>query len=372
MPEPPRKPRRKALFDTDRILAFAVGKPSEAFGDRYRVFDSGRVIARLPGPPYQFLDRIVGIEGCEPWKLAPGGTVEAEYDVPPDAWYFAANRSRTMPFCVLLEAALQPCGWLAAYVGSALASPTDLCFRNLGGSGVKLAEVAAGTGALTTRVKMTSVSQSSGMIIQHFDLDVRSDEGPVYQGTTYFGFFTRAALAEQVGLRDAKRWAPALPARGEAFAYPTEAPFPSSELRMVSRIDSWLPAGGPAGLGFVRGTKPVDPSEWFFKAHFYQDPVQPGSLGIEAFLQALKLALARRWGAPAGAEISAPVPGTRHEWIYRGQVVPTHREVTVEAAVTEIDGNRRTLKADGYLLADGLPIYDLRGFCAAPAAPWVP
>ena len=48
--------------------------------------------------------------------------VEAEYDVPPDAWYFAADRQARMPFAVLLEVALQPCGWLAAYVGSALTS----------------------------------------------------------------------------------------------------------------------------------------------------------------------------------------------------------------------------------------------------------
>ena len=50
-----------------------------------------------------------------------------------DAWYFAADRQPAMPFAVLLEVALQPCGWLAAYMGSALTSPDDLHFRNLGG-----------------------------------------------------------------------------------------------------------------------------------------------------------------------------------------------------------------------------------------------
>ncbi len=48
------------------------------------------------------------------------------------------------------------------------------------------------------------------------------------------------------------------------------------------------PAGGPAGLGYIQGSKKVDPEEWFFKAHFYQDPVWPGSLGVEAFIQLLK------------------------------------------------------------------------------------
>ena len=95
-------PGSPALFDRDRILAFAVGKPSEAFGEPYRIFDEQRVIARLPGPPYQFLDRITHVE-AEPWKMAAGGVIEAEYDVPPDAWYFAADRQDVMPFAVLLE-----------------------------------------------------------------------------------------------------------------------------------------------------------------------------------------------------------------------------------------------------------------------------
>jgi 3-hydroxymyristoyl/3-hydroxydecanoyl-(acyl carrier protein) dehydratase len=35
----------------------------------------------------------------------------------------------------------------------------------------------------------------------------------------------------------------------------------------------------------VIGRIAVDPSFWFFKAHFFQDPVWPGSLGLESFLQ---------------------------------------------------------------------------------------
>ena len=52
-----------------------------------------------------------------------GGVIEAEYDVPPDAWYFAADRQDAMPFVMLLETALQPCGWMAAYLGAALDQP---------------------------------------------------------------------------------------------------------------------------------------------------------------------------------------------------------------------------------------------------------
>ena len=100
-----------------------------------------RFIARLPGEPYSFLDRVTRVESCEPWKLAAGGSAVAEYDVPADAWYFAANRCNRMPYSVLNEIALQACGWMAAYLGAALTSPDDLHFRNLGGNAVQHAEI---------------------------------------------------------------------------------------------------------------------------------------------------------------------------------------------------------------------------------------
>jgi 3-hydroxymyristoyl/3-hydroxydecanoyl-(acyl carrier protein) dehydratase len=65
---------------------FARGKPSLAFGEPYAAFDSGRFIARLPAPPYLFMDRITRVEP-QPWKLKPGGWVEAEYDLEPDALF---------------------------------------------------------------------------------------------------------------------------------------------------------------------------------------------------------------------------------------------------------------------------------------------
>ena len=48
--------------------------------------------------------------------------------------------------------------------------------------------------------------------------------------------------------------------------------------RMVDRIDAYVPDGGPHRLGFIAGSKTVDPAAWFFRAHFHQDPVWPGSL----------------------------------------------------------------------------------------------
>jgi len=356
---------KAAIVDNRRILAFATGKPSEAFGEPYAVFDRKRVIARLPGPPYKFLDRIVRLN-AEPWKMVPGGIIEAQYDVPPGEWYFASDRHGLMPFSVLLEVALQPCGWLAAFAGSALTSDVDLSFRNLGGSAVCYEPVTPGMGLLETEVKLTNVSSSGGMIIQHYSFSIYSHGRPVYEGTTYFGYFSKAALANQVGIREARLYEPPGEEKsrcaGEPF--PAEAPFPDAMLRMIDRVELYVADGGPHGLGYVKGTMNVRDDSWFFKAHFYQDPVIPGSLGLESFIQLMKYCAWKRWGdsVPADAMYRAMVPGYRHEWVYRGQVIPGDTLVTVEGWITSIDDRHYFLRADGYLSVDGRIIYEMKDF----------
>ena len=376
--------RKCAVFDTDRILAFAVGNPSDAFGPQYRVFDGERRIARLPGPPYMVLDRITEIH-AKPWRLEPGGWIEAQYDVPPHAWFFAANRQRSMPFCVLLEIALQPCGWLAAYLGSALRSAEDTRFRNLGGRATLFEEVFPDAGVLATRVRITDISEAAGMIIEKFDMQIWRGDRVVYAGDTYFGFFSDEALSNQVGIRDAgsRRWtpsdrevergrslglsqgAPLTPDDDNRLADVETAALPSRALAMIDRVDLFIRDGGPHGLGYIRGVKRVDPDEWFFAAHFYQDPVCPGSLGLESFQQLLKIVALEHWGSELrDSHRFEPMPlGSPHEWVYRGQVIPTNKEVTVEAVVTSITGGPRPeLRASGFLSVDGLTIYEMIDF----------
>jgi 3-hydroxymyristoyl/3-hydroxydecanoyl-(acyl carrier protein) dehydratase len=351
----------EALYDASKILAFAIGKPSEAFGEPYKIFDQGRLIARLPGPPYQFLDRIVEVSG-EPWKMVAGSRAVAEYDIPPDAWYFDADRQDAMPFAVLLETALQPCGWLAAYVGSALTSDVDLSFRNLGGSAIQLERVERGTGTLTTAATLTKVSKSGGMIIQSYDFNMTANGRPIYRGETTFGFFSKQALANQVGIRDAQPWVEPGPYRGESFEFPNQPPFPDGRWGMIDRVAEFHPTGGPNGLGSIVGTKQVDPTEWFFAAHFFQDPVCPGSLGLESFQQLLKVVASRRWGIDPASTFESLGLGDLHRWTYRGQILPTDALVTVRAVITAVDDAEGWLKADGFLDVDGRVIYQMVDF----------
>jgi 3-hydroxymyristoyl/3-hydroxydecanoyl-(acyl carrier protein) dehydratase len=309
------------------------------------------------------MDRVTALRG-EPWQMTAGAMVEAQYDLPSDAWFFAADRQGRMPFAVLLEAALQPCGWLAAYVGSALTSPTDISFRNLGGTAVQHRPVTPASGVLTCSATMKKVATSGGMIIQEFDFSVADRHGILYEGDTMFGFFSKDALANQVGIRDAKPYqiTAAEAERSRGLPYPEAAPFPEQQLRMIDTIELFVPDGGPQGLGYIRGVKEVDPDEWFFKAHFYEDPVVPGSLGLESFLQLVKYVAVERWGWQDGDILEASALGMKHSWLYRGQVVPGNRLVTVEAWVTAADDDKRILTAAGFLSVDGKTIYQMNDF----------
>jgi acyl transferase domain-containing protein/3-hydroxymyristoyl/3-hydroxydecanoyl-(acyl carrier protein) dehydratase len=366
---------RAPVFTREQVIAYCEGQPSACFGPAYAPFDDGtRRLARLPRDPFRFIDRVTA---CEPKPLVmePGGWITCQYDVPPDAWYFRANRQRAMPFSVLLEAALQPCGFLAAYVGSALTTSDTLSFRNLDGAATVLREVRSDVGTLTMRARLTKVSRAGGMLLQSFDFEVLDREGVVYRGDTGFGFFPPAALAQQVGIRGGAAW----PVQGRAFQLPMGGPLhpedgpmesgrglrlPAKAYAMIEAIDGLSLDGGAHGLGGIAGSKRVDPSEWFFAAHFFQDPVMPGSLGLEALQQLLLVYARERFPAmEATHRPESMAVGQPHVWQYRGQVVPANALVQVQVQVKRVvDGASPLIVADGQLLCDGKVIYAMKDF----------
>jgi 3-hydroxymyristoyl/3-hydroxydecanoyl-(acyl carrier protein) dehydratase len=107
------------------------------------------------------------------------------------------------------------------------------------------------------------------------------------------------------------------------------------------------------------GRRKVDPREWFFDAHFYQDPVCPGSLGLESFVTLVKLLARRRFGSGRFESLALGVP---HTWLYRGQYTPVNKQVELSSLVTSVDEKERLLKAEGLLSVDGLTIYQMKDF----------
>ena len=370
------------VFDYQSLLACAWGKPSLAFGPMYQRYDSPMRVARLPGPPYHFMSRVTEIDGPIN-EFKAGRNIEIAYDIPAGEWYFDENGCGTMPFAVLLEAALQPCGWLASAVGSALTVEDELSFRNLDGTGTLHKELLRDAGTMRTQVKITNISKSAGMIIEGFDVNcyLNDDVDPVYTLKTVFGFFPLAAFENQAGLptSDAQR---DLLTRVDPSGEPllvdmTTRPekycggsprLARPMLNMLDRISGYWPDGGEAGLGQARGEKDVTSDEWFFKAHFFQDPVQPGSLGLEALIQVLQFMMIEQ-DMHVDAETGEPIAGARFEpimtgvpmsWKYRGQVVPKNKVINSTVEITEVgvDTLGPYAIATGSIWVDGKRIYE--------------
>ena len=365
---PQRDPRAlrqdDVLHDKLAMLSTAIGPATMCMGENYERFDGAHRMPRLPGEPFQFMTRVTDADG-RPGRAEPGDSVTVEYEIPADAWYFDTGGEPFMPSAVLMEAALQPCGWLSLYSGAVLKSDEPLYYRNLDGKAVLHGELTPESGTLTTRTTLTKNAASGGMTIQSFDLQCTVDGELVYELETTFGFFPRRALEDQVGLPvdDAER--SLLDAEANTHVDLSSPPdpehpelWPDDKLRMIDRISGRWDDGDKLRL---RAEKDIDPSEWFFKAHFFQDPVMPGSLGVEAMLQTLRYALIdaghhRRFDAPHFEPVAT---GEEVEWTYRGQVLPENNVVTVLLELDEVteDAERTVTHAEASLWVDGLKIY---------------
>jgi 3-oxoacyl-(acyl-carrier-protein) synthase/3-hydroxymyristoyl/3-hydroxydecanoyl-(acyl carrier protein) dehydratase len=358
------------LLDELAVLEFSTGSMAAGLGPVYEVYDRpGRRAPRLPNGPLLLMSRVVAVE-AEPLDFRPGSWLRSEYDVPAEPWFRRESGSPDTPYSILMELALQPCGVLSAVLRSVFLYPdADLRFRNLDGTGRIVRDVDVRGRTVRTRVALTGSTDFQGVVIQSFAFELGDDLGVFYEGTAAFGFFTPEALATQTGLDGGARVPPATPAAGARRSSPGEIGRPGG-LRLASgrlelldelAVDT---AGGRHGLGHVLGRAAVRPEAWYFEAHFHQDPVMPGSLGVEAILQALQAFAAE---AGLGDRFRAPVfaQALDHEivWKYRGQIVREDREMAVEVHVTgvSVGDDRTTVTAEASLWKDGLRIYEVAG-----------
>ncbi|MFN7056868.1 beta-ketoacyl synthase N-terminal-like domain-containing protein [Hyphomonas sp.] len=354
-------PQRESRGDYAALLDCANGAPSSAFGEMYQRFDTEGSVPRLPQPPYHMMSRVTDVTE-RPGVRKAGARVSAEYDIPPDAWYFGCNRNGEMPFSVLSEIVLQPCGWLASHCGFALDGGDR--FRNLEGDGHVFRTLKPGDGTICVETTLTAYSKVGPMTIVTFELDARLKSGaPVMRLMTRFGFFPAAALVRQAGLaaNAADKACLALPPAQQDLS-PSDDRLAAGQLRMLDTADYFDPHGGAAGLGLARGRQAVDPHAWYFKAHFFGDPVQPGSLGLDALVQLLMRAsiLKGLTDDMPGARAETLAAGMPVKWTYRGQVTPEKKQVTTVMEITDIagDARRRLVTGRGSLWCDGLRIYE--------------
>ncbi|NMH75833.1 beta-ketoacyl synthase [Pseudonocardia xinjiangensis] len=385
---PPVRPVRRgitgdlAVVDELALATASVGDLGPALGPEFARYAERRA-TRPPAGGLRLVGRVMAVQGTR-GELSGGATGETEFDSPADAWYYGAAPSPAVPNVVLMETSLQSALLLGYHLGATLVDPEqDYSLRNLDGSATLHREVELRGRTIRQRSTLLSTTVLSGAVLQGFryalwlDGEDRDTVDPFYSGQSLFGFFTAAALANQTGLDNGAsvpNWLeerPGTPVR--VVDVDTGA---SGPLHLVDRIEV-VDGGGRHGAGYLRAVRPVEEGDWFFARHFHLDPVMPGSLGIEAVVQALQQWLLDT-GATAGLdhpEFVVPA-GVELTWRYRGQILAGDGAMTLEVHVREVQrrpGRVRVI-ADASLWKPGLRIYELDGIAAEArekgAQPW--
>ena len=271
---------------------------------------------------------------------------------------------------------------MGVYLGVTLLFPDEeLYFRNLDGQGKILKDVDVRGKTITDKVRLLSSTAIKGAIIQKFDFQLFCDGEPFYQGDMVFGYFSQQVLANQVGLDGEKVVRPWYEQKNNLPTISFNLKTPVNQQRLYQAqpskphyrlahgqldfLDEVLivQAGGQHHQGYIYASKDISPTDWFFPCHFYQDPVMPGALGIEAILQAmqvyaLQLDLGRQFKSPRFGQV------LNHQitWKYRGQITPDNRKMYLEVHISkiEVDNERVIVVGNASLWTDNLRIYEVK------------
>ena len=343
-------PPKQVAINKDQMVEFGTGSIAKCFGPEFEILDH-RKSPRIPNGDLLMIDRVLVISG-ERGNLNSPASITTEFDIPENSWFINENQYSGIPLGVLMEIALQPCGILSAYLGTALNLSADVnLFRNLDGeiSFTTCPNVAGKT--VTNRSKLLNSVSGGGMLIQKYAFELLVNDYVFLKGNSSFGYFTQAVMERQTGIDASKN------------------NFPSFEDYRSIDIDKYLPPGndlsknhlylidrlsfkendGKYGCGVIIGEKKLSGSEWFYVNHFFQDPVMPGSLGIEAIIQGLwafaKSSRDKKYFHDPLVDFSHSDP---FSWKYRGQVTPPSEKVNFEIHIK----TDKTSDASIYLLAD--------------------
>jgi 3-hydroxymyristoyl/3-hydroxydecanoyl-(acyl carrier protein) dehydratase len=361
---------RPALFDSRQLDEFGVGRISRCLGPAFAKYDE-RQIPRIPNGELKMMSRITAIQGV-PGNFSAPAEVTAEYDVPANAWYFREQGYPAIPYALLMEIALQPCGFLSAYLDTyALVPDERFYFRNLDGSARLLAQMDTRGQTITTNARLLNSAMSGGTVIQKYAFSVSCQGVTLYAGESTFGYFSAESMANQLGIDGGRPVAPWFRTEGAGRRIErldtrrwqsSVSGLSTGRMHFLDEV-SIIRDGGRYGKGYLYAARPVDPRDWFYPCHFYQDPVMPGSLGVEAVLEAMEAyALSAGLGDGLRNAHFAPPAGDRPmNWRYRGQITPRHKNMELEV---HLKGAARSssgvvLTGDASVWVDGLRIYEL-------------
>ncbi|MBF0299232.1 MAG: hypothetical protein HQK51_10960, partial [Oligoflexia bacterium] len=370
------------LFNEIKISEVTLGNLSNCLGKNFSILD-GRKSSRIPCKDLQMLDRVLNITG-EFMNFNDKPTMISEFDVKANTWYLKDNSYPQIPYSIFLEIALQASGNLGVSLGANLIRPeVDTFTRNLDGDSTFI-NLPDDFRAKTIKSHITLLSSSTlhGQVIQNYKYVLSSNGEDFFIGNTVFGIFPKEALMSNAGLDQGTFVKPWYLTNNyhEKLKHINLDDFTKNQmnnfncnnkphynltkgqLKLLNELWYIKDEGGKFNKGYIYAKKQIKPYDWFFKYHFYGDPVMPGSLGIEAMVSAMQSFvllndLGKDFKSP---HFTCPI-NNKTSWKYRGQILPDDKEMSVEIHLKEIRYNNNSLLliADGSLWKDSLRIYQV-------------
>lgn len=350
-------------FNREQLVEHATGKISSVFGAKFLPMDSYLHRIRLPAPPFLMVDRVLTM------SIGPADsavhTITTETDIDASKWYLFENR---MPLGLMLEGA-QGHMFLLSQLGlDFINKDKKLLYRMIGGQFKILGPMPYLGETIRYEIRVSPLIEKKIFKIEY---DCYIDNvliAIVRNGKV--GFFSREEMESSRGIQwqhknESVTSVPYLPqvqctrthflkehikafANGDPFScfgpgfeysqtHRYSPRIPNGTLLMLDEVSDFDPSGGLFHRGFLRAIQKVTPDDWFFKCHFLNDSVLPGTLSVEATIQALAFYL-------AGMGLTLDKDGWRFEVVTdkeysysaRGQITPVHNKVIYELHVKEI------------------------------------
>lgn len=373
------------------LLEFAQGNISNVFGEGYKIIDTYSRRVRLPLHPYLLVTRVTKIN-AKKGEYKPS-SLTTEYDIPYDAWYSVDGQ---IPGCIAIESG-QCDLLLISYLGIDFQNQGNLVYRLLDCTLTFLDELPKEGDTLSYDIKINSFAKSGDNLLFFFSYECFvKDKMIIQMDGGCAGFFSDKQLEqgkgvivtekekEQRKLIQKQIFQPLLVCTKSSFDetdifkliqgnladcfgdhFNPNKPYyrlSQNQLDLLNEVKI-IAKGGRYQQGYIYGRKDIKLTDWYFKCHFHQDPVMPGSLGVEAMLQAMQiwalyLDLAKDLKNPCFNQL------LNHKilWKYRGQIPPDQLEMYLEIHISKIDVqlDKVMIIGDGSLWKPNMRIYEVK------------
>ena len=340
---------KPCIWDYDDIIEITNGAPSKVWGEKYAALDRLKRRARLPLPPFMFVDRVIEID-AEFGNFRPS-SINVEYKITDDCIFRLSDNKISI---LLLTEASHIAILLLAYIGIDMLYEGNVSYRILDSSSTVLSDFPIKGDVICSRLEFVEFIKSGRMTLVKSRHTIHHANGkPLLVQDLMGGFFAeedlnrsgigllpfkpnpdlfigRAALTRMNPrtelLIDTKKF---YDGDYDVYFYKNKVSMDVEKLcinplaRMIDRVISIDFDGGDYGLGYIIGEKDITEDHWSFKVHFKNDPVFPGSLLVEAANhQQMIYVLNAGYAIPGNNYVLSFEQETPIKSIFRGQVKP--------------------------------------------------